>query len=52
MLSTEDPPPTEDGIQHTWENTVLEAYPVDYGVASATKVQVDVLNAGPDVMSL
>lgn len=51
MLSTQDPAPTKDGIQHTWESYRFEHIPLIAVLPQLTKVQVDVLNAEADVMS-
>lgn len=51
MLSTEDPPLTKDGIQHTWESYRFEHIPLIAVLPQLTKVQVDVLNAEADVMA-
>ena len=51
MLNTDDPPATNDGIQHTWESYRFEHIPLVAVLPQLTKVQVDVLNAEADVMS-
>jgi len=51
MLDTQDPPPTKDGIQHTWESYRFEHIPLIAVLPQLTKVQVDVLNAEADMMS-
>lgn len=50
MLSTDAPPPTKDGIQHSWESFRFEHIPLIAVLPQLTKVQVDVLNAESDVM--
>lgn len=51
MLNTDDPKPTRDGIQHTWESYRFEHIPLIAVLPQLTKVQVDVLNAEADIMS-
>ncbi len=51
MLATNNPPPTKDGIEHSWESYRFEHIPLIATLPQLTKVQVDVLNAEADVMS-
>lgn len=51
MLSTDAPPPTKDGIQHTWESYRFEHIPLIAALPQLTKVQVDVLNVEADMMN-
>lgn len=51
MLETNDPPATEDGIQHSWESFRFEHIPLIATLPQLTKVQVDALNAEADMMS-
>ncbi|MGP1362095.1 MAG: gliding motility protein GldM [Bacteroides sp.] len=51
MLDTNNPPPTKDGIEHSWESYRFEHIPLIATLPQLTKVQVDVLNAESDVMS-
>lgn len=51
MLNTDNPPPTKDGIQHSWESYRFEHIPLIATLPQLTKVQVDVLNAEADMMS-
>lgn len=50
MLATDAPPPTKDGIQHTWESFRFEHIPLIAVLPQLTKVQVDVLNAEADIV--
>lgn len=51
MLDTQNPPPTKDGIEHSWESYRFEHIPLIATLPQLTKVQVDVLNAEADMMS-
>lgn len=52
MLDTQDPPPASDGQQYTWESYRFEHIPIIAVLPQLTKVQVDVLNAEAEAMSL
>ncbi|PID89994.1 MAG: hypothetical protein CSA97_05205 [Bacteroidetes bacterium] len=51
ILNTDAPPPTEDGIQHSWESFRFEHIPLIATLPQLTKVQVDALNVEADLMS-
>ncbi len=51
MLETNPPPPTKDGIEHSWESYRFEHIPLIACLPQLTKVQVDVLNAEADMMT-
>lgn len=51
ILSTDNPPPREDGTVNTWESSRFEHIPLIAVIPQLTKVQVDVLNCEAEVVN-
>lgn len=51
LLDTHDPPPTEDGIHHSWVSEHFAHIPLAAVMPMMTKVQVDVLNAESEIIN-
>ncbi|MDY0253497.1 MAG: gliding motility protein GldM [Tenuifilaceae bacterium] len=50
ILDTNDPPPSADGTQHTWESTRFDHIPLVAIFPQLTKIQLDILNVEAEVV--
>jgi len=50
ILNTDNPPPSADGTQHTWESTRFDHIPLVAIFPQLTKIQLDILNVEAEVV--